>query len=110
MNASRERPAFSLLELLAVVLIVGIIAAVVIGRIAITGATAKENACSRNKAEINRVIERYYFDNGVWPADISDIASSPDFPEGLPVCPASGAAYAIDPVTNRVQGHTSGSH
>jgi prepilin-type N-terminal cleavage/methylation domain-containing protein len=110
MNASRERPAFSLLELLAVVLIIGVIAAVVIGRISTTGATAKENACNRNKAEINRVIERYHFDNAAWPADLSDIASLPDFPDGIPVCPVSGAPYAIDPVTHRVQGHTTGSH
>jgi prepilin-type N-terminal cleavage/methylation domain-containing protein len=106
----RRHAAFSLLELLAVVIILGVIAAIVIGRISTTGLTAKENACMRNKAEINRVIERYYFDNGVWASDIADIAASPEFPEGLPACPVNGSAYAIDPGTNRVAGHTSGSH
>jgi type II secretory pathway pseudopilin PulG len=98
------------LELLAVVTILGVLAAILIGRIVITGAATKENACRRNKAEINRAIERYYFENGDWPADISDVETLPVFPEGLPPCPVSGALYALDPATKRVQGHTPGNH
>jgi type II secretory pathway pseudopilin PulG len=108
--ATSKRPGFSLLELLAIVIIIGAIAAIVIGRISMTGVKTKENACQRNKAEINRAVERYHFDNDVWPADISQIEILPLFPEGLPVCPVSGASYALDPTTHRVQGHTPGSH
>jgi hypothetical protein len=61
-------------------------------------------------AEINRAIERYHFENDAWPDDLSDIETLPLFPDGIPTCPLSGASYAIDPVTHRVQGHASGSH
>jgi prepilin-type N-terminal cleavage/methylation domain-containing protein len=110
MNNARGRAAFSLLELLAVVVILGLIAAIVIPRITTSGAKAKENACSHNKAEINLAIERFHFDYGAWPADISEIEILPLFPEGLPTCPVSGAPYAIDAGTHRVVGHTPGNH
>jgi general secretion pathway protein G len=105
-----KRSGFSLLELLAVVIIIGAIAAVVVGRISVTSVTTKENACQRNKSEVNRAIERYYFDYGAWPANISDIEILPLFPDGLPVCPVTGASYSLDPSTHRVLGHTPGSH
>jgi prepilin-type N-terminal cleavage/methylation domain-containing protein len=110
MNLLRSRAAFSLLELLAVVTILGILAAILVGRIVVTGAVAKENACRRNLAEINRAVERYQFENGSWPGDISEIETLPVFPEGIPPCPVSGAVYAINPSTHRVQGHTPGNH
>jgi hypothetical protein len=37
---------------------------------------------------------------------LSDIGADPDyFPDGLPTCPSTGAAYRLDPVTHRVVGH-----
>jgi prepilin-type N-terminal cleavage/methylation domain-containing protein len=105
-----RRTAFSLLELLAVVTILGIIAVIVIPRVALSSAATKEKACFRNKAEINRAIERYYFNNGSWPANLSDINTPGDFPDGIPTCPTSGGAYTINGTTKRVQGHTTGSH
>lgn len=110
MSYPRQRAAFSLLELLAVVIILGVIASVVIGRIHMTGVASKEYGCLRNKAEINAAIERYYFENGAWPSDISVIAASATFPEGLPLCPVSNAAYSLDDTTHRISGHASGSH
>jgi prepilin-type N-terminal cleavage/methylation domain-containing protein len=104
-----RRKAFSLLELLAVVVILGIIALVVIPRINFSAATAKENACFQNKAEINAAVERYYFENGSLAA-IGDLDDPAYFPDGLPTCPETGAAYALDAVTGRVTGHTAGSH
>ncbi len=108
MKKSR-RNAFSLLELLAVVVILGIIALVVIPRINFSAATARENSCFQNKAEINAAVERYYFNNGSLGTTVQlDVPAY--FPDGLPVCPETGAAYALDGVTGRVTGHTAGSH
>jgi len=104
------RRGFSLLELLAVVTILGIIALVVIPRIAASSATAKENACFQNKAEINSAVERYFFENGSLPADISAINTATYFPDGIPTCPVTDGAYALDATTKRVTGHTAGSH
>jgi general secretion pathway protein G len=110
MPRSPRRAGFSLLELLAVIVLIGILAAVVIQRILVGLPGVKEDACARNKAEVNRVIERYYFDNGTWPADIAELGALPDFPDGVPNCPVSGNPYSFDPVTHRIAGHTSGSH
>jgi general secretion pathway protein G len=104
----KGRPAFSLLELLAVVTILGIIAAVIVPRISQGTDRTKENTCLHNRAEINITVERYYLHNNNWPAnDLSDIGSDIDyFPDGLPTCPTSGATYRLDPTTHRVIGHT----
>jgi type II secretory pathway pseudopilin PulG len=98
----------SLLELLAVVTIRGIIALVIIPRISVSSVTAKQNACFQNKAEINSAVERYYFDNGALPANTA--ALSAYFPDGVPNCPVSNNAYALDATTKRVTSHTGATH
>jgi prepilin-type N-terminal cleavage/methylation domain-containing protein len=106
MNRSRKnRTGFSLLELLAVVTILGIIAVIVIPRITASSTTAKLNACLQNKAEINDAVERYYFDNGSLPTGTSVLTTY--LPDGVPTCPISGNAYALDATTKRVTGHSS---
>jgi prepilin-type N-terminal cleavage/methylation domain-containing protein len=99
-----RRRGFSLLELLAVVTILGIIAVVVIPRISVSSTTAKANANNQNKAEINSAVERWYFEKGTWPAnDLSDIgADTTYFPTGLPTNPVNGAAYSLNAATHRV--------
>jgi general secretion pathway protein G len=109
----RKPRAFSLLELLAVVVVLGLIAALVLPRV-ITGTDlAKEKTCYHNRVEINIAVERYQLHTGNWPAvDLSDIAADLEyFPGGMPTCPVSGAAYRIDGATHRVIGHDSpGNH
>jgi prepilin-type N-terminal cleavage/methylation domain-containing protein len=104
----KDRPGFSLMELLAVVTILGIIAALIVPRIQVGADRTKESSCLHNRAEINITVERYYLHNNAWPAnDLSDIGADPDFfPDGLPTCPTTGAAYRLDPTTHRVVGHT----
>ena len=100
--------AFSLLELLAVITLLGIIAVVVIPRIAISSSSAKLTADRQNIAEINSAVERYYWETGNWPAnDLSDIKANLNyFPQGIPTCPVDGSTYALDPTTKRVTGHS----
>jgi prepilin-type N-terminal cleavage/methylation domain-containing protein len=101
----RRKPGFSLLELLAVVTILGIIAVVVIPRITVSAGTAKANSNAQNIAEINSAVERWYFEKGSWPANnLSDIGADTNyFPEGLPKNPVSGAAYTLDGTSHRAQ-------
>jgi general secretion pathway protein G len=103
MNKKSKRRGFSLLELLAVVTILGIIAVVVIPRISVSSAKAKTEANKQNKAEINSAVERWYFEKGTWPADnLSDIAADSDyFPNGLPTNPVDGSAYSLNSTTHR---------
>lgn len=105
----RRKGAFTLVEILAVVVILGILAAVIVPRVIASSATAKTNACLQNKAVINTAVEKWYFEKGTWPLDaLTDIAADADyFPEGIPVCPVDSTAYALDAVSgnHRVDGH-----
>ncbi len=104
MKKTSQSRGFSLLELLAVVTILGIIAVVVVPRISISSTTAKQKADAQNKAELNSAVERWYFEKGTWPADnLSDIgADTTYFPSGLPTNPTTGAAYTLNSATHRV--------
>jgi prepilin-type N-terminal cleavage/methylation domain-containing protein len=95
---------FSLLELLAVVTILGIIAAIIVPRVTVSSTTAKQKVRDHHKATINAAVERYYIDNEVWPAnDLSDIgANATYFPSGIPTNPVDGSAYSLNATTHRV--------
>src|SRR3954467_9409320 len=100
MKAFRStRSAFSLMELLAVVVILGIIAALIVPRVTSGTDAAKDKTCEHNRAEINITVEQFYLHNSAWPAsNLSDIGADPNyFPDGLPTCPVSGLPYRLDP-------------
>jgi prepilin-type N-terminal cleavage/methylation domain-containing protein len=99
-----KRSGFSLMELLAVVTILGIIAAIIVPRVTVSSDTAKAKVNAHNKATINAAVERWYIENGSWPAnDLSDIGADTDyFPDGIPTNPTDGSAYSLDATTHRV--------
>ncbi len=99
-----KRTGFSLMELLAVVTILGIIAAIIVPRVTVSSDTAKAKVNSHNKATINAAVERWYIETGAWPAnDLTDIGADTDyFPDGIPTNPVSGAAYTLNATTHRV--------
>ena len=103
-STKRVRKGFSLLELLAVVSILGVIAAVVIPRISTSKTAAQAEVNKQNIAEINSAVERWYFEKGTWPADtLSDIGNDVNyFPDGLPTNPIDGKTYTLDSTTHRV--------
>lgn len=103
----RRKGAFTLVEILAVVVILGILAVIVVPRVLVSSAQTKTNACLQNKASINTAVEKWYFDKGTWPLDaMTDIGVDADyFPDGIPVCPVDSTAYALDATTHRVTGH-----
>ena len=96
--------AFSLLELLAVVTILGIIAAIIVPRVTVSSDTAKQRVRDHHKATINAAVERWYIDKNSWPAnDLTDIAADVDyFPEGIPVNPVDSSVYTLNATTHRV--------
>lgn len=106
-DRQKTRYGFSLLELLAVVTILALLAALILPRVSVDNDTAKKKSCNHNRTELNISVEQYYLSSGTWPAnDLSDIATDANyFPNGLPTCPMSGAAYRLDPTTHRVIGH-----
>ncbi len=99
-----KKSGFSLLELLAVVTILGIIAAIIVPRVTVSSDTAKQRVRDHHKATINGAVERYYVDTGAWPAnDLSDIGADLDyFPDGIPANPVDSSAYTLNTTTHRV--------
>ena len=102
-----SRHGLTLLELLAVVLLLGILSAVVIVRFLGPSDTAKRNACYVFQGEIELQAQLWFRNTGTWPdANLTAIGSDPAyFPSGLPLCPVDGSAYTFDPATQRVVGH-----
>jgi prepilin-type N-terminal cleavage/methylation domain-containing protein len=103
-----QRRAFSLVELMAVVAILGVLAALIVPRVIGHYDSAKRTACFANQAEIELQTKLWLRTNGSYPAgDLSNIgASTSYFPEGVPSCPVDGSAYTIDTTSGLVIGHT----
>lgn len=107
MNLVRRRNAFSLMELMAVLAIVGLLATVIVPRVLDGGDSAKVSACHTYKGDIEIQAELWMYHTGSWPVgDLSDIGADLNyFPEGLPACPVDGTSYTIDTTTGRAFGH-----
>jgi general secretion pathway protein G len=101
-----SKKAFTLVELLVVVMILGALAAIAVPRM-ISGATnAKIRACETNVDLLNSQIELYYANVDKWPGRLNLVTTDPNyFPDGAPSCPF-GTAYKYDTTTHRVPAHT----
>ena len=106
----RRTTGLSLLEMLAVVVIMGMVATMVVPMLASGVEQAKEKICFHHRAQINAASERYYIVNDVYPSDdLSELENDEEyFPSGIPTCPISGAEYMLNSSTKRVLGHTGG--
>jgi general secretion pathway protein G len=106
MNKScfRQRRGLSLIEWLAVVTILGIIAAIIVPRVSVSSDTAKSEVNLHNKVTVNSAVERWYVERGTWPANnLSDISADLNyFPSGLPINPVDGSAYTLNATSHRV--------
>lgn len=101
------------MELLAVVTILGVLAALILPRVSSNTSNAKEQLCQHHQGQLNTLLERYYLQNDAYATAISDIEGvGQELLSGTaPVCPITGAAYTIDATTGRVERHVlNGSH
>ncbi len=106
----KAKKAFSLIEVLLVVLILAVLASIVIPRVAESAGEAKKAKCDSNRANLISALERYALDNdGTYPAnqtafDSGILNDTGYFPHGSPVCPYA-AAYVFDNTLNTVVAH-----
>ena len=102
----RSHVAFSLAELMAALVVLGVLILVIVPRVTGESDAAKEASCHSYRGDIEIQAELWMHNNGSWPAtNLSDIGANISyFPEGVPVCPVDGSAYTIDS-TGRVMGH-----
>lgn len=95
---------FTLVEVILVVVIVGILAAIVIPRITYSKLEAQKAACNATVSMFNSQIELYYMDKGAWPGNYTELA--PDYVDATPGCPVDGSGYTYSTTNHRVSKHT----
>lgn len=101
------------MELLAVVTILGVLAAIIVPRVTANSDNAKEQLCQHHQGTLNNLLERYYLQNGSFATAVTDLegAGQELLADTAPVCPITGAAYTIDTTTGRIKRHVlNGSH
>lgn len=102
-----RRHGLSLLELLASLTIMGVLAAVLIPRISVGTSATKSGSCRVNREVIEVQSALWHRSHGSWPtSNLSNVgADRAYFPEGLPTCPVDQSNYQIDSATGKVIGH-----
>ena len=102
----RYRRGFSLLELIAVVSLVGVVSAIVVMRVnSDDRQQVQQTSASVDLGDIDLQIQLYFRNTGSWPlANLSDIGGDTDyFPNGLPECPVEGMGYRFNVDTRRAE-------
>jgi prepilin-type N-terminal cleavage/methylation domain-containing protein len=99
LTRKKNQKGFTLVELLIVVVILGILAAVAIPRFLTTRDEAQFRTCQANMSAINSAVEEYCFQESITPDTAVNLAlvTTPErFPDGVPICPRTGAvAYTL---------------
>ncbi len=97
-SARSARRAFTLVELMVVVLIIGILLAIATPNLARARQSAQAKGCQANLRQIVGAKERWAMDNNMGPDDaptMAEIAVPGVYLKGVPRCPAGGS-YTIN--------------
>ncbi|MGI6278509.1 MAG: type IV pilin protein [Patescibacteria group bacterium] len=100
-----KKPAFTLIELLIAVVIIGILAAIGLGQFYTAQIRARDAQRKDNLSSVAKALEMYYNDQGRYPDDLSwgsplEDANETIYMKELPNDPSSGAKYDYDSGTD----------
>ena len=91
-NTSRKS-GFTLVEIMIVVAIIGLLAAIAIPNFVRARSASQANACINNMRQIDSGVQQWALENGKKDTDAPDSAEVAKYIKGqvMPVCPAGGA-------------------
>lgn len=90
----RDKRGFTLVEIMIVVAIIGLLAAIAIPNYVNSRATAATNACIANLRQLDSAVQMFQVDNGAWPAAFANL--SPYLRNVPTTCPGDGAALTLN--------------
>lgn len=104
-HGTKSRQGFTMIELVVVVLIVGIMAAIAVPRMSANATTAKQNSAKQSLATVRNAIELYKADNSSYPPDNTTLVTvlKPYLKGPFPAAPlganagSTSIAAGIDP-------------
>lgn len=88
---SRRAGGFTLLELIIVVAIIGILAAIISPNLRDAPTRAKEAVLKTDLATMRKVIDQYHADKGYYPPDLATLVDE-DYLRAVPIDPFTGSA------------------
>ena len=88
---------FTLVEIMIVVAIIGLLAAIAVPNFMRARENAQTNACIANLKQISGAITLWALDENKSSSDVVTLADLvPDYIKGTPVCPAGGSYVLVD--------------
>ena len=92
---TKNKKGFTLIEIMIVVAIIAILAAIAIPNFISYRKTSQMNACKANQEQIRTACEAYYIKNTAYPSDVATLTlvASGGFLKAEPKC--GGATYSI---------------